>query len=222
MALAHLTRFLESRVFDLIVVSGDWTQRARSSQFQEAERFVKSLQAPVISVPGNHDIPLYHLWRRIFNPYRNYDRYLKPWICGEFQDDLISVCGFSTVNRFSVMEGRLSRKDIAHIRSVFSKSQNQLKLLVCHHPVAGLESELSQEGIEPDLILTGHTHLPMIKEFQLTSGKKGAWVSCGTTISSRHRSGHLNSLNIIEISEKNYKVETFTLKDSGFEVHRLI
>ena len=52
----------------LIVVSGDLTQRARSGEFQDARRFLESLPQPQIVVPGNHDVPLWDVARRVFAP----------------------------------------------------------------------------------------------------------------------------------------------------------
>lgn len=51
---------------EVIVVSGDLTQRARFIQFYNCKQFLESLNVPYLVVPGNHDIPLYHLWNRFF------------------------------------------------------------------------------------------------------------------------------------------------------------
>ena len=42
---------------DLVVLSGDITQRARRRQFAAARAFIERLSLPVLAVPGNHDIP---------------------------------------------------------------------------------------------------------------------------------------------------------------------
>jgi len=41
---------------NLVVISGDLTQRARSSQFAAAAAFLKSLQPPRLVVPGNNGV----------------------------------------------------------------------------------------------------------------------------------------------------------------------
>ena len=46
---------------DLVVLSGDLTQRAKPRQFAEARRWVDRIAAhglPTLTVPGNHDVPL--------------------------------------------------------------------------------------------------------------------------------------------------------------------
>src|SRR5215471_9311717 len=56
----------------LIVVSGDLTQRARRRQFAAARAFLDRLGAPHLVLPGNHDIPLYDVGRRIASPMGRY------------------------------------------------------------------------------------------------------------------------------------------------------
>lgn len=46
---------------DMVVVSGDLTQRARPAQFAQAAAFMARLPAPVLAIPGNHDVPLWNL-----------------------------------------------------------------------------------------------------------------------------------------------------------------
>ena len=61
---------------DLVAVSGDLTQRARSQQFKEARAFLDHLPKPQIIVPGNHDVPLHNVFARFLQPLRKYRRYI--------------------------------------------------------------------------------------------------------------------------------------------------
>ena len=61
---------------DVVAVSGDLTQRARSHQFREARVFLDTLPKPQIVVPGNHDVPLYNVFSRFFSPLDKYRRYI--------------------------------------------------------------------------------------------------------------------------------------------------
>ena len=61
---------------DVVVVSGDFTQRARAEQFRRAAEFIAQLDAPVVVTPGNHDVPFYRFWERFLTPYNNYRRYI--------------------------------------------------------------------------------------------------------------------------------------------------
>ncbi len=47
---------------DVLVLSGDITQRARNSQFSQARAFCDRLAIPrMLSIPGIHDIALFNL-----------------------------------------------------------------------------------------------------------------------------------------------------------------
>src|SRR5258706_7190913 len=79
-----LVRLAHAETPDLVVISGDVTQRARRSQFRAAREFVDRLAVPrTLIIPGNHDIPLYNIFARLFDPYANHRR--------EFGDDLEPV-----------------------------------------------------------------------------------------------------------------------------------
>src|SRR6185437_1430701 len=68
---ALIAQFGEMRPH-LVVLSGDLTQRARSAEFAQAKKFIDRIGAPVVIVPGNHDIPLYNVMRRFFSPLEKY------------------------------------------------------------------------------------------------------------------------------------------------------
>ncbi len=56
-----------------VVVSGDLTQRAKAAEFRAASGFLASFApAPVVLVPGNHDVPLYRFWERLLAPWARY------------------------------------------------------------------------------------------------------------------------------------------------------
>jgi predicted phosphohydrolase len=94
---------------DIVVVSGDLTQRAKGSEFQEARQFLEALPSPQIVVPGNHDVPLYNVLARALKPLRNYQRYiskeLEPFYC----DDEIAIVGINTARSLTFKGGRISR-----------------------------------------------------------------------------------------------------------------
>ena len=59
-----ITRFAP----DAVAISGDLTQHARRAEFEAAAAFIAALPAPVVAVPGNHDIPARALMERMFRP----------------------------------------------------------------------------------------------------------------------------------------------------------
>src|SRR6266478_4554390 len=81
---------------DVVAVSGDLTQRARSHQFKEARAFLDSLPRPQIVVPGNHDIPLHNVFLRFAQPFRKYRRYITDEMRPFYADDEIAILGVNT------------------------------------------------------------------------------------------------------------------------------
>ena len=75
-AFLHLAADLDP---DLVVVSGDLTQRAKVGEFRIVRDFLAALEPyPVVVTPGNHDVPLYRVWERLLVPYRNWRRFVGP------------------------------------------------------------------------------------------------------------------------------------------------
>src|SRR4051812_2795481 len=72
---------------NLVVISGDLTQRARSSQFEQARSYLDKILFPQLVIPGNHDIPLFDLIRRFFSPLTRYKKYISDNLSPEYIDD---------------------------------------------------------------------------------------------------------------------------------------
>src|ERR1700750_2534822 len=77
-AVEGLLHSLEAAGPDLVVVSGDFTQSARSEEFRAARAFLDRLPAPVFAVPGNHDLPQWNPVERLVRPYDRYRRVIAP------------------------------------------------------------------------------------------------------------------------------------------------
>src|SRR4030081_1904468 len=93
---------------DVVVISGDLTQRAKESEFQEARQFLDALPSPQIVVPGNHDVPLYNLLARVLKPLRNYQRYISNELEPLYCDDEIAIVGVNTARSLTLKNGRIS------------------------------------------------------------------------------------------------------------------
>ena len=81
---AAVEEFLFQRRPDLVVISGDFTQRARVAQYKLASEFVDRLEdggLQVLAVPGNHDVPLYDVVRRFARPLHRYKRFIDDDLC---------------------------------------------------------------------------------------------------------------------------------------------
>ena len=54
---AGLTSLIERVDPELVIASGDLTNRGRRDQHERAAGFLNRLERPVLAIPGNHDIP---------------------------------------------------------------------------------------------------------------------------------------------------------------------
>ncbi len=205
-----LLQLREEQAPDLIVVSGDITQRARRAQFRAAQLTFAQLRAPLLVVPGNHDIPLFNLALRFLAPYLNYARAFGRELQPEFIDRDLFVLGVNTTRAYRHIDGEVSGEQIRHICNRLRQAEaHQLKIVVTHQPVhvISLNDEINllhgyREAVRhwvragADLILGGHIHLPYVRP--LPEPARRAWaVQAGTALSHRVRGGVPNSVNLI-------------------------
>ncbi|HEX7586488.1 MAG TPA: metallophosphoesterase [Patescibacteria group bacterium] len=215
---------IKERSPDLIVVSGDITQRATLLQFQLAHEFFASLPYPILSVPGNHDIPLYSVWRRFFYPYALYRQYISKELEPRYEDEEILVIGINTVRILKAMEGRVNKKQIARVEAnLAATSSNKIKIVVSHHPfnlpvghrkIPTARAHLFWKkllGAGVDLILSGHLHdtldFYLDKAYQISTPGP-ILIQSGTTISTRRRKEE-NSFNIIILTAGNITIDRY-------------
>jgi 3',5'-cyclic AMP phosphodiesterase CpdA len=124
---------------DLVVASGDFTMRARNSEFAAARAFLDRLKSPWLGVPGNHDITPYHLIQRFFDPFRRYRLHIDPDIEPVWRDEQVVVIGLNTARRwapeFNWSHGRIGREQIARTEDLLrSLPKHLFKVVVAHHP----------------------------------------------------------------------------------------
>jgi 3',5'-cyclic AMP phosphodiesterase CpdA len=122
---------------NIVVVTGDLTQRARHRQFAAARAFLEKLPRPVVVVPGNHDVPLYDIVERFLGRLARYRCYISAELQPFFADDEIALLGLNTARSATFANGRISHKQAAAIKSVFAEvPAGRLKILAIHHPLA--------------------------------------------------------------------------------------
>src|SRR5436305_6075598 len=110
---------------DLVVISGDFTQRARTEQFKEACRFLQRLRDSgheVLGVPGNHDVPLYDVLRRFLSPLTRYRRFIDESLCPFVELPGVAVLGINTARSLTFKDGRLIEEQVECIRDTFARS----------------------------------------------------------------------------------------------------
>lgn len=199
---------------NLVIISGDLTQRAKSEQYEDAADFLAQIKFPKIVVPGNHDISLWNLFRRFFNPLQRFKKYIHDDEFPFYEDNEITIVGINSARSLTIMDGRVSLSQIQHLKNIFcNKSEPQFKAIVIHHNLipstdikshkilgrAGLMiAELNDCGI--DMIFSGHLHKYQSEDVQkYFKGSNSIIISqAGTATSSRTR-GEKNSYNYVEV-----------------------
>ena len=213
---------------DLVVISGDLTQRATALQFGAAAAFIRALQAPVLSVPGNHDVPLHNLAMRIFLPWRRYRHWISPDLEPAYADDEIVVIGVNTVNPIAWQRGWFTDHAIRRVcAAVDGSTSARTHIVVAHHPMEHLSAErkslmhgaaggiqrLSECGV--DVVLSGHLHSWRAEPFAFVAGRSSALqVHAGTGLSNRQR-GEVNDFNLLEIESDRITVCRHAFTDAS-------
>lgn len=228
--LAPLIKFIGELKPDLVAVSGDLTQRARTVEFLAAKEFLAAIPFPQIVVPGNHDVPLHNVFARFVRRLDRYRRYITPELQPVFADAEIVVVGLNTARAFTWKDGRINRGQLEKLRATMErKAAGRTKIVVTHHPFdlpAGAAGRvvgrsrlamktLAESGV--DLFLAGHFHIAdtsqTAKRYQMP-GYSALIVSSGTTTSTRGR-GQPNSFNVIRIDRPQLAIERRTWQRSS-------
>jgi len=211
--------WLNARQPDLVIISGDFTQRARVNQFRDASAYLGRLRRAghdLLVVPGNHDIPLYDVATRFLAPLHRYKRYISSTLCPWFENDEIAVLGLNTARSLTIKDGRINRDQIALMQGRFARvAPEKTRILVTHHPLfampIGEGGELSEAvGRHGDAVkaacaagiriaLAGHFHRTYAQEANKMVEKAGSAlvIQAGTATSTRLRNAEPQSFNWI-------------------------
>lgn len=210
---------------EVVVVSGDLTQRARRDQFLQAQAFLSRLPHPQIVVPGNHDVPLYNVAARFLWPLAGFTRHITDDLAPLYISPHMAVMGLNSARSLVVKNGRVNRRQLDQVRqSLCELDDGVVKVVVTHHPfdlpgqheaddLVGCAEEamaaFSQCGV--DVLLAGHLHTSHSTDtggrYPL-AGYEALAVSAGTATSTRGR-GERNAFNLLRLQKDLVEVERF-------------
>jgi 3',5'-cyclic AMP phosphodiesterase CpdA len=211
---------------DLMVMSGDLTQRARRKQFRAARHCLDRLPQPQLVIPGNHDVPLWDVALRFADPYGRYRHYIQRDLDPVFVDDEFIAVGLNSARSFPFHGGgRISAAQVdAAAARLRAAREGQLKIVVTHHPfylptadharkhlLGGAEMAMPRlAAAGADVFLAGHLHVHHVehaaKRFKI-AGHSALLIQAGT-LSTRHR-GEANSFNVLRLAKEQIEVERY-------------
>lgn len=211
-----IQRFCQQHQPEVVVISGDLTQRARFREFYACKQFLQSLGVPYFVVPGNHDIPLYHVIHRIFRPFHYYQLFF-----GALEQSLetqhFHLIGVNTIRPRYHTKAEISEQQVALVQQQLQQSpQDKLTLLVSHQPFYTAHGDHHHQADCPALaeyalkqwaehglnfLLHGHLHVSAVydlnQQYQLGREQAIYEVHAGTSCSHRLYKKIPNSFNVI-------------------------
>lgn len=211
---------------DVVVVSGDLTQRARRREFRDARDFLATLPFPQVIVPGNHDVPLYNVYMRAFRPLRRFRRFFGEQMAPFHADDEVAIVGINTARSLTFKDGRINREQVAGIcRRMQPLGERVTRIVVTHHPFHGTQARpgdglvgrapMAIAGFsrcEIDLVLSGHLHAgaaALSGQHYAQADYSALLVQAGTATSIRRR-GEPNSFNMIVVDRPQVTIERWS------------
>lgn len=225
---------------DVLVLSGDITQRARRRQFDAARRFVDTIAPRVLlAIPGNHDIPLFNVCARLLWPYGGYRRAFGVDLEPSHQADDLLVLTVNTTRAYRHKHGEVSEAQVQRVAARLRLADPaQLRIVVVHQPVLAARPEdavnvlrgarravIEWAAAGADLVLGGHIHLPYVRSLRtvVPDLSRDLWTAqAGTAVSTRVRDGRPNSVNLVRsLGGRRCDVERwdFAAATGRFELH---
>ena len=218
---------VNAAAMDLVVISGDLTQRARTSEYEAARAMIDAFEAPVLVVPGNHDVRAW--WHdpieRIFRSASRFRRFIGDETTPQFVGEGLAVFGLNSAHGLTIKGGKIRARHLDRMQAFFAKqAADTFRVVVVHHHLAhlsalgrhdvarGAQKALRLAGAsEVDLILCGHLHRSYVGhvEIDVEIGHRIVIASAGTATSSRGRGDdrHVNFYNHVHVWADHFAVE---------------
>ena len=196
---------------DLIMISGDLTQRATTEQYHLLRHFLNTLPAPYLTVPGNHDIPLYNVYNRLSQPFAKYQKYVSPSLEAHFINNEVKILGVNSATPYKIKDGKLSKKTIKQIRDSFAQDNGLINILFFHHNLnyfSGMHHPLNNaeefihylQDSSIHLVCTGHLHYANLKLIPKNSQNHCAILHAGSLLCERNKDDK-NSFYVIDVNK---------------------
>ncbi len=218
---------------DLIVVSGDVTQRARRHEFARARAFLDTLPGPQIVVPGNHDVPLYNVMKRWVAPLKRFREAFGDDPQPFYRDDEIAVIGINSARSLTLKNGRINAQQVDLACRHFAQvPSGVLRIAVMHHPLAVVDqashraigrAAMAMEAFARcgvDVVLSGHIHSSEViaSEGRYATGNYPCLLIQAGTATSRRQRGEANAFNTLLVEPDAVHVQRQVWSEGAFAI----
>jgi 3',5'-cyclic AMP phosphodiesterase CpdA len=223
---------VNAAAMDLVVVSGDLTQRARTHQFQAAKAMIDAFAAPTLVVPGNHDVRAWwhNPFERLFDSMSRYSRFISADVTPSFARPGLAAFGLNSAHGWTISGGKIRPRHLDEMQRFFdAQPDGTFRVLVVHHHLRRLEAlgahDVAQNAHRAlaaagacgvDLILCGHLHTSHVTPVETVppsaadpDGHRIVIASAGTATSSRGRGPDrmVNFYNWVTVQPQRFVVE---------------
>lgn len=234
-AVAAVARWIAEHRPDMAVITGDVTREGAPTEFTAAKAWINSLAAPSLVVPGNHDTPYFSLMKRLFAPWKRYERHFGEMPRDAHRRPGLAIASVNTARgaqmRRNWSKGAIAQRQVAEaITALSTAPAGALKIVACHHPLiemiggpmsgevhGGHEAAVAFSEARVDLVLTGHVHAPFALPYPGGDGK--TWAVGASTLSVRERGAPIG-FNCIQIEDGCVTVTAQAWTGSHFEPWR--
>jgi 3',5'-cyclic AMP phosphodiesterase CpdA len=236
-----LAALVERTEPELLIASGDLTHRSRPDQHERAAALLRGFGLPVLTVPGNHDIP-FTFPARFTRPFAEFERH---WETTEpvFASETFHVVGLNSVRPWRHQSGGIRDTQLARAgERLRAGAGTALRVAVLHHQMLGSPWRSRKKPVArrnhvlrslveagADLILAGHIHQAAVSErheFEVISGDaRGVVVSIAPGLGQPrpNRLGEARGLHVYETGEDTLSTWTYIWRgeDWGLTAQRI-
>jgi 3',5'-cyclic AMP phosphodiesterase CpdA len=227
-----LARDLNRIAPHVIIVAGDLTMRSTRREFADARGWLERLEAPLLLLPGNHDLPVWSIFERFTNPFARYSRTAGAKLMPVFEDDTTFILGLNTTASWQPhlnwQEGVARRRDVLAARKLLSTAPlKKARIVATHHPLVPIEgfprarpvrralqalTMLTEQKV--DMLVCGHIHQTYAVPVEQPGGPVIA-VGAPTALSTRMR-GEPNGFWLIEVLPDRFRLSLHAFDGTGF------
>ena len=211
---------------ELVIATGDLSHRGRAEQLEHAKELLDGLDAPVLAVPGNHDIP-YSFPGRFSRPRAEFERVFGT-VDPIYRSESLVVCGLDSVRPWRHQGGRLSpARLVLAAETLADAPPTALRVVALHHHLAGAPWRTSHKfplkgrdsalkafaGAGAELVLGGHIHQSTTverHEFEATAGASSLVLATAPGLGRPrpHRLGEAQGVHVYEWDDERLVVVT--------------